>query len=325
MKFLRLYSTSPYYNLAVEEYFLSASQEDIFIIWQNEPTVVIGKNQNVYCEIDFDYLKKNKINVARRITGGGAVYHDLGNVNYSYIAHSRSNGLDFAYFSAPIIKALNSLGLSARLSGRNDILIGDKKISGNAQCNRAGRVLHHGTLLFDSDLLVLSRVLSVDTEKLRSKALKSTRSRVTNIREELSLEMSAAQFIDYISRYIIEEFSAEVISAPVSELIDELTERNSSEQWLYPDRDMLSRYDMTLKKRFDIGTLCLDLKLKNEKIISCKLSGDFFGAEDLSLLEGSFEGLDITEMRSGNFEIFGIDLIMGLNKEMLYELARSIK
>ena len=148
MKFLKLTSTDPYYNLAVEEFLFSHTDEDVFMLWQNSPTVVIGKNQNAYAEVDLCFAEENGIKVARRITGGGAVYHDLGNVNYSYITSTENvSSLDFETPSRAIIAALADMGITAELGGRNDILAGGKKISGNAQHTSNGRILHHGTLL----------------------------------------------------------------------------------------------------------------------------------------------------------------------------------
>ena len=239
MKLLILDSHDAYLNLAIEEYLFRYSKEDVFMLWQNEPCVVIGKNQNAYAEINLDMLYKNGVKPVRRITGGGAVYHDLGNVNYTFISAKQSEGIDFAYFTAPIIEALASLGVDAVLSGRNDILVGEKKISGNAQHTSEGRVLHHGTLLFDASLDFLSGVLNVDEEKIKSKAIKSTRSRVTNIRPLLRCDMTVSEFINKISDFVIKKYSPEIMSAPVCEKIAELRARNASREWIFPDSDLL--------------------------------------------------------------------------------------
>ena len=123
MKLYLTGSTDRYYNLAAEEYYLRESEEDVFMLWQNEPTVVIGRNQNMYAEVDLAFTEERGIHVARRITGGGAVYHDLGNICYTFItSREKANVLDFAYFSAPVLKALEALGINAKLSGRNDLL-----------------------------------------------------------------------------------------------------------------------------------------------------------------------------------------------------------
>ena len=203
MKLLILKSKDPYLNLAIEEYLFRNTTDDIFMLWQNEPTVVIGKNQNVYAEINREYTKEHNIKIARRITGGGAVYHDLGNVNYTFISSRNKEGIDFKYFTAPIIDALKAIGVNAELSGRNDITVNCKKISGNAQYSTDTRTLHHGTLLFDSDLSVLSSALNVDEEKIRSKAISSTRSRVINIKDLILENYKTDEFIDIIKNHII--------------------------------------------------------------------------------------------------------------------------
>ena len=205
MKLIILSTHDPYYNLAVEEYLFQTAEDEVFMLWQNEPTVVIGKNQNAYAEVELDVLRERGIHLARRITGGGAVYHDLGNVNYTFIAKSGQQGIDFAHFTAPILRALAELGIRAELSGRNDLLVDGRKFSGNAQYSANGKTLHHGTLLFDSDLTVLSDVLRPDEEKIRSKAVRSVRSRVTNLAPLLQKECQTGEFIDLLADFICRE------------------------------------------------------------------------------------------------------------------------
>ena len=248
MKFLLLNSHDPYLNLAVEEYMFKNSDDDVFMLWQNEKTVVIGKNQNAYAEINTDFVTENGITVARRITGGGAVYHDLGNLNYTFISSSRDKGIDFEYFTAPILEALRSLGISAELSGRNDLETSGLKFSGNAQCSDGKRVLHHGTLLFDSDITVLSKALSVDEEKLKAKAVKSTRSRVTNLKPLIGRELTVEEFITIISDFVIKKYSPKIITPPENAEIEKLRQRNSSKEWIYPNRAYLSSYTIRKKK-----------------------------------------------------------------------------
>jgi len=324
MKFLRLNSTDPYLNLAIEEYFFDNFTEDIFMLWQNEPTVVIGKNQNVYAEINREYLKKNNIKVARRITGGGAVYHDLGNINYSFIGNIDQPKIDFEYFSKPIIEALSSLGLSVSLSGRNDIMAGDKKISGNAQCNRGGRVLHHGTLLFNSDLSVLSEVLSVDPEKIKAKALSSTRQRVANISELLKQEISISQFINGISDSVVNKYSPEIIEAPENEEIERLRKRNSSLSWLYPEKSFLSDYEIILKKRYPFGIVSLSLKMQGEMVKAAKLFGDFFEIRDISELENELCGKTLETIKNYVSMLKIENYIFGMTSSDLIDLLTEI-
>ena len=228
-------------NLAVEEYLFSKTTDDIFMLWQNEPSVIIGKNQNAYAEINMDYVRSNNIHIVRRITGGGAVYHDLGNVNYTFISSREKNsGIDFAYFTEPICEALKTLGIDAKLSGRNDLLAGDRKFSGNAQHVVGNRVLHHGTILFDGNLDVLSSALNVDEEKLKSKSIKSTKSRVVNIKTLMSENLDVDAFIDRISEHVKKKFNPEIISTPENHEVIELKNRNESSEWIFPDRAYLS-------------------------------------------------------------------------------------
>ena len=290
MKFLVLNSHDPYLNLAVEEYLFRNSDDDIFMLWQNDKTVVIGKNQNVYAEINEDFLKEEGITVARRITGGGAVYHDLGNLNYTFISSSRDKGIDFEYFTEPILEALRALGISPTLSGRNDLEVSGLKFSGNAQYNDGKRVLHHGTLLFDSDLTVLSKALSVDEEKLKAKAIKSTRSRVTNLRPLIDRELTVEDFIAIISDFVIKKYSPEIISPPENAEIERLQRRNSKKEWIYPDRDYLSGYTVRRKKKFFFGLLEVFLDMSNDIVKRAKISGDFFGERDITELEKLMEG-----------------------------------
>ena len=296
MKFLELKTKNPYYNLALEEYLFEKTEEDVFMLWQNEPTVVIGRNQNVYAEVKLDKAKENGVHIARRITGGGAVYHDLGNLNYSFISVGESRGLDFERFTAPIISALKDMGVSASLSGRNDIEINGRKISGNAQCKKEGRVLHHGTLLFDSDLDFLSGILSVDEEKIRAKAIKSTRSRVANIKELLPYSINIGEFIGLISEYVLRELSALRMDLPCDEKISILEKRNQSREWLFPSNAFLSEYSVHKKKRYPFGTVEVYVDMFNDTVQRAKILGDFFGSSDVSLLENKLSGLSYSDI-----------------------------
>lgn len=296
MKFLTLKTHNPYINLAIEEYLFYNSNDDVFMLWQNEPTVVIGKNQNAYAEINMDFIQKNNVHIARRITGGGAVYHDLGNVNYTFISSkNEARTLDFAYFTEPIVEALRGLGIDARLSGRNDLLVGERKFSGNAQHANEDRILHHGTLLFDSDLDALSAALRVDSEKIKSKAIKSTRSRVLNLKELMG-HISVDTFTELISKKVIDRFSPEIITVPSNEKIQSLYERNRSREWIFPEEGLRSRYSLYIKKRYDFGIVETYLNMQGEKITDIKIRGDFFGIGDISELEGLLCGKNTAEL-----------------------------
>lgn len=321
MKFLLLHSTDPYHNLAVEEYIFQKTQDNAFILWQNDKTVVIGKNQNINCELDFDFVKENGIKVARRITGGGAVYHDLGNLNYSFISSSGKEGIDFAYFTKPIIEALAALGVDAKLTGRNDIEVEGKKISGNAQYSKNGRTLHHGTLLFDTDLSVLSSALHVDEEKIKSRAIKSTRSRVTNLKSLIPIK-DINEFIDYLCCFIINKYSPEIISEPTDKFIEELEHRNSSEEWLFPKSSYLSAFTVRKKKRYDFGIVDIELSMNGDIISDIKIYGDFFGTKDVSELSEKLSGnsLDLIDEILDSINLS--DYILGMTVNEFSELIK---
>ena len=286
MKIIRLHTTDPYYNLAVEEYLFLHSEHDVFMLWQNARTVVIGKNQNAYAELDVDYARKQGIRIARRITGGGAVYHDMGNLNFTYISTKKGqNEIDFATFCAPIIEFLRSMGVEATLSGRNDILVGDKKISGNAQYSANGRVLHHGTLLYNSDLSVLSNVLRADPEKLKAKAIRSVSSRVMNLCDALPLDGGVDELAEAIISSLMAKNVGEWADVPQNAEIDALAKRNASDAWLFPERAYLSEYSLTKKRRYPFGSVELTLQMSGDTVQVARINGDFFGNEPVSDIE----------------------------------------
>ena len=323
MKYLRLESTDPYLNLAIEEYLFESTDDDVFMLWQNDNTVVIGKNQNAHAEIREEYLEKQNIKIARRITGGGAVYHDLGNVNYTFISGSRESGIDFEHFTSPIIEALSTLGIKATLSGRNDLLINSKKISGNAQHTAHGRVLHHGTLLYDSDLSYLSSVLNVDEEKIKAKALKSTRSRVTNIKPFVKGNISTEEFISKIEQFVIDKFTPEIIEAPKNERIDELLKRNSSKEWIYPESEFLSAYNIYRKKKYDFGIVTLSIEMARDAIRKVKINGDFFEKKDVSEFEEKLIGCEYSKLDSFISSLNIGEYIHGMTTSEFLDLLRD--
>ena len=291
------------------------------MLWQNEPTVVIGKNQNAFVEINREYTDKNGIHIARRITGGGAVYHDLGNLNYTFISkRSEKGSIDFEYFTRPIISALKSLSVYAVLSGRNDILVDGKKISGNAQYSTEDRTLHHGTLLFDSDLGVLSDALCVDEAKMKSKAIKSARSRVTNIKPLLSENITLERFIETIKDFVIQKYAAEEIEPPINEIVKSLEERNSSTEWIFPENSFISNYSIIKRGRFDFGGVEIHLDMSNDIINSAKIFGDFFGIKSVLDIENIMAGKRIFDIKDSISSLVMSEYILGMTNEEFINL-----
>lgn len=297
MRILIGQSLDPYFNLASEEYLLDTCTDDVFMLWQNAPSVIIGKNQNAYAEVNVPYTESHHITVVRRLTGGGAVFHDPGNVNFTFITKAPDQPqIDFAAFATPIIEALAEMGVPAELNGRNDITSGGLKISGNAQCvhRRADgtkMLLHHGTLLYDADMSELAGSLRVNKAKLQSKGIKSVTSRVGNIRTIGNLQMTAGDFMQSLARFAEDRFAttAETFTEAETEGITRLrNEKYSTWEWNF---GRSPEYGNTKTARFPFGTVTADYTVDHGVITKLSLSGDYFGVEDKAPLEAALTGV----------------------------------
>ena len=282
VKLYRNHFTDPYFNLASEQYLLdTCGDDDVFMLWRNEPCVVIGRSQNAYAEINDEFVRQNNIKVVRRLTGGGAVFHDLGNVNFSCITPKKDcDSLDFKRFMNPIVDALKKIGVPAEISGRNDMLADGKKISGNAQCVYNDKVLHHGTLLFNADMSNLVGALNVDPEKIKSKGIKSVRSRVGNIAEYVN-SMSVIEFMEYLENSLgiaPEEFT----EADVEAITKLAREKYSTWEWNYGTS---KKFSSLKKKRFDFGIIEVGYESDGKVLTDVSIKGDFFGMDQIELLE----------------------------------------
>ena len=296
---------------------LRHAEDDVFMLWQNEPSVIIGKNQNAYAEVDTALAAERGIHIARRITGGGAVYHDLGNLNYTFISPSGgAKPLDFEYFTRPIRSALAELGVEATLGGRNDLECGGRKFSGNAQHAEGGRILHHGTLLFDTNPAVMSSVLKVDREKLEHKGVRSVAARVVNLRELLPSGFTVSEFIGKIEQSVCSELGAVETGLPVSEEIDELYRRNASPEWIFSEKRFLTGYTVRRKKKFPFGLVEAEMVLEREVISHIVISGDFFGTSPIEELEATLIGKNPRDLAAVDPSPY----IAGMTAEALSEL-----
>lgn len=293
MLYIENESNNPYYNLAMEEYLFNlGDKEDYLLLWINEPTIVVGKHQNTIEEINADYVKEKNIHVVRRITGGGAVYHDLGNLNYSLIIKNDYKGdYDFKKFTLPIVKALGKIGIEAEQSGRNDITIDGKKFSGNAQFISKGKLLHHGTLLFDSHMEELVNALKVSEDKIASKGIKSVRSRVTNIKEYLSDYIDIIKFKELLLQYMFEEDKSLKIGQLSDEDIKSIellkAEKYMTWEWNYGKSP---EFNIRKSKRFESGKVEALINVKGGIIENIKFYGDFFAKGDISDIENALKG-----------------------------------
>ena len=288
MEFLESRITDPAWNLALEQYVFDYmdKSKSYFMLWQNDNTIVIGRYQNTIAEINNDYVRENNIHVVRRLSGGGAVYHDMGNLNFTFIMDAKdADKINFHMFCEPIVQALASFGVKAEITGRNDMTVDGRKFSGNAQYIKQGRVMHHGCIMVHADTSVLGRALHVDQQKIAAKGVKSVVSRVANLSEFLPAGVGVPEFkarlVEILSRK--EEFHPCELTEEAFLVIDRLKrERYDTWDWNY---GRSPAYTNTRKMRIEgCGTIEVSVEADKGEIQGLEFFGDFFALGDVDEL-----------------------------------------
>ena len=278
MKYIVNTSNDPAYNIALEAYAFRelVDEDELFILWINRPAIIVGKHQNTIQEINKEYTDAHDIKVVRRLSGGGAVYHDLNNLNYTIISNKADEGaFDFKTFSQPVIATLADLGVKAEFTGRNDLEIDGKKFCGNAQAYYKGRMMHHGCLLFDVDMSVLGQALKVSKDKIESKGVKSVRARVTNIVDELPEKCPE------MTEYVLSEDD-------LAKIQESYEKQFNTWDWTYGQSP---EYTVERNVRYPAGKISTYANVENSIIKSVKIYGDFFGIGDVSDIEELLVGV----------------------------------
>ena len=327
MKFIESPWTDPYYNLALEEYVFEKldRSSDWLLLWQNYNTIVIGKYQNTVEEINAEYVRENGISVARRLSGGGAVYHDKGNLNYTIIVDQNEDfDFNFRYFVVPVTETLKSFGIDAEFSGRNDVTIDGKKFSGNSQYVKQNRIMHHGCIMVDSNLSNVASALKVKPVKMESKSTKSVRSRVTTINANVQRPITMDEFKLALKDKVAAgnpmetyELTEEDLAA-IKKLRDE---KYATWEWIY---GFSPEYTVRKEEKFDGGIVTAHMNVENGRIKEIRLFGDFFGNGEMGDLEETLQGLPLDDNLEAALEQIHIDEFMkGISAGELAKLLRD--
>lgn len=325
MKYIDWKETDPQINLAFEEYVFNEMDQDesYFLLWQNDNAVIVGKHQNTIEEINQEYIRENDIKVVRRLSGGGAVYHDLGNLNFTFIVNDRGREqFDFQTFTRPLVEALKTLGVNAEFNSRNDIAIDGKKFSGNSQYAKRGRILHHGTILFNSNLATIQKALKVKKDKIESKGIKSVKSRVTNIADYLEEAYTLEDFKTALLKAMFANDNLETITLLAAEIqaIEQLkAEKYATWDWNYGKSP---QYNLRKERKCDFGLITVLLQVEKGEIKDLHFYGDYFGNGDIHKLEALFIGVKPSEEALSEVlkNIDLADYINGLDSKTLIDL-----
>jgi len=293
MKYIEGHETGPAFNLAFEQYAFDtlSLSDDLFMLWQNHDTVIVGLHQNTMQEINRSYIDGNKIPVIRRLSGGGAVFHDRGNLNFTFITKETDNSeIDFELSCKPIAEALISMGVPVEFSGRNDMSVEGKKFSGNARYFKDGRLMHHGTILFDVDMDKLAQTLKVSEDKLESKGVKSVRSRVVNLREYL--DMTVEEFWAALREKMAANMAEYKLSQQDIGAIEDIKKmRYGTWEWNYGQSPAFS---IEKKRRIEgFGSIRLCMNSEKGRITALATDGDYFGVKPFADVAKALTGVQL--------------------------------
>ena len=292
-KFITHDNFDPYFNLASEEYLLKQTDGYYIYLWINAPAVIVGVNQNALAEVNLSYTQENGIKVVRRLTGGGAVYHDQNNLCYTVIAPYSEGENYYHKFCSPVIEYLKTLGITAEFTGRNDIVIDGKKISGNAQTVNNDRIMHHGTLLFDTDVTALEKALKPNKLKMLDKGIKSVKSRVTCVKEHLKEPLTFTEFknglIEFLSKDLEEYQFSEEDKRKINRLV---SEKYSKYEW---NIGRSPKGNNLFEKKFDFGVFSFAFDTINGKMENVSINGDFFCKRDILEFARTLNGVSFTK------------------------------
>ncbi len=292
MRFLRNHSTDPHYNMSLDEYCLERfpSDDTVFYLWRNAPSVIIGRNQTAYAEVNLPFLEEKGITLARRVTGGGAVYHDLQNLNYTIVGRSRDLERDCPGYLHMMLDALRGLGVPAEMNGRNDITVEGRKVSGYAKRVYKDRLMVHGTLMYDVDIERLTAALAVPGSKLDAAGIASVRSRVANLKDYLPQFSGILEFRDALERILSEDYKDPVYSL-TKEQAEEVREISRSKfstwKWIYGVSPK-ARFQKSL--RLPCGTVGVSFDIVRGSIAGLSFGGDFIGSLPAEAVAAALEG-----------------------------------